>query len=106
MKQTMKNSGNGVKRLFRQLAVEKKKAIVSFCLIGIMVFMWVRVLGSKTPETAEATVTNLEAGKSKSELKISFTELPKVKGRNDVLARDFLQQTTGKALRELEKVEI
>lgn len=89
MKQTMKNSGNGVKRLFRQLAVEKKKAIVSFCLIGIMVFMWVRVLASKTPETVEATVTNLEAGKSKSELKISFTELPKVKGRNDVLARDF-----------------
>jgi len=85
----MKNSGNGVKRLFRQLAVEKKKAIVSFCLIGIMVFMWVRVLASKTPETVEATVTNLEAGKSKSELKISFTELPKVKGRNDVLARDF-----------------
>jgi hypothetical protein len=89
MKQTMKNSGNAVKGLFRQLAVEKKKAIVSFCLIGIMVFMWVRVLGSKTPETAEATVTNLEAGQSKSELKISFTELPKVKGRNDVLARDF-----------------
>ncbi len=89
MKQTIKNSGDAIKRLVRRLAVEKKKTIVSFCLIGIMVFMWVRVLGSKTPETVEATVTNLEAGQSKSELKISFIALSKVKGRNDVLARDF-----------------
>ena len=89
MKQTIKNSGDAIQRLVRRLAVEKKKTIVSFCLIGIMVFMWVRVLRSKTPQTAEATVTNLETGQSKSELKISFTELPKVKGRNDVLARDF-----------------
>jgi len=58
----------------------------------VMVFMWARVLGGKTPQSAEAAMMaqamNLN-DKSNAELKISFTELPKVKGRNDVLIRDF-----------------
>ena len=92
MGQKLRNSGNGVNRLFGQLAAEKKKSIVALCLIAVMAFMWVRVLGRKTPETAEAALRQEEAGlkgESNSELKISFIELPKVKGRNDVLTRDF-----------------
>ena len=92
MRQNLKNSSNGVNRLLGQLAAEKKKVVVASCLIGVMVFMWARVLGGKTPESAEAAVmaqaVNLN-DKSKAELKISFIELPKVKGRNDVLIRDF-----------------
>ena len=56
-----------------------------------MVFMWVRVLGKKGPQSANAAVTAQEVteGQTNSELKISFIELPKVEGRNDVLIRDF-----------------
>jgi len=76
-----------------QLAAEKKKTITALCLIGLMVFMWVKVLGGKTPQSAEATLmaqkANLDTSGVNSELKISFIELPKVEGRNDVLTRDF-----------------
>ena len=91
MKQDVKNSGNGANRLFSKLAAEKKKGIMALCLIAVMAFMWVRVLGGKAPESAKAapTAQDATANRSNSELKISFIELPKVKGRNDVLTRDF-----------------
>ena len=91
MEQSRKNSGNGASRLFGQLAAEKKKTICALGLIAVMAFMWVRVLGKKTPASAEAAVMAQQAteGRSNPELKISFIELPKVAGRNDVLTRDF-----------------
>ena len=93
MRQDPKNSGNGTNKLFSQLAAEKKKTIMALCLIAVMAFMWVKVLGKKTPESAEAALTaqkmNPNTSASNSELKISFIELPKVKGRNDGLTRDF-----------------
>ncbi len=89
----MRNSGKGTNSLFSQLAAEKKKSVTALCLIGVMVFMWVRVLGKKTSEDAEGALmtqeVNADSPGSNPELKISFTELPKVKGRNDVLTRDF-----------------
>jgi len=76
-----------------QFAAQKKKTVTALSLIALMVFMWVRVLGGKAPQGAEAALmakeANPGASESNSELKISFIELPKVKGRNDVLARDF-----------------
>jgi len=92
MKQNLKNNGNGANRLFSQLAAEKKKAVCVLCLIAVMALMWARLLGRKKLEGAEATVMSQSMnfkGESNSELKISFIELPKVKGRNDVLTRDF-----------------
>ena len=92
MKQNLKNNGNGANRLFSQLAAEKKKTICALCLIAVMVLMWARLLGKKKLEGAEAAVMSQGVnfkGESNSELKISFIELPKVKGRNDVLTRDF-----------------
>lgn len=91
MKQNLRNSGNGGKRLFGRLAAEKKKTIIAVCLITVMVFMWVRVLGRKGPQGAKAAVMVQEVtkGQTNSELKISFIELPKAEGRNDVLTRDF-----------------
>ncbi len=91
MKQNLKNNGNGANRLFSQLAAEKKKTICALCLIAVMAFMWVKLLSKKTPETAAAALRREEAAReqSNSQLKISFIELPKVSGRNDVLTRDF-----------------
>jgi hypothetical protein len=112
MKQNVRNHGNRSNRLFSQLAAEKKKTVIALCLIGLMVFMWARVLGGKTPEAAKAAVTINQAN---SELKISFIELPKVKGRNDVLAKDFfaadgwqdfMRGGEGKSLAGIKEVDI
>ena len=89
MRAKLKNSGAAASRLFSRLAAEKKKTVIAVCLIALMVFMWARVLAKKTPQSAEAAATAREAGQSNSEFKISFIELPKIKGRHDVLATDF-----------------
>jgi hypothetical protein len=91
MKQNLKNGGSGGNRIFSRLAAEKKKTVIAVCLITVMVFMWVKVLGRKGPQSANAAVMAQEVteGQMNSELKISFMELPKVEGRNDVLTRDF-----------------
>jgi len=92
MKQNVRNSGNGTNKLLGRLGAEKKKAVIASCLIAVMALMWTRVLGRKTPKNAEAVLMGQEAkltGESNSEPKMSFIELPKVKGRNDVLTRDF-----------------
>ena len=86
------NSDNVLSMLISRLAAEKSKSITAICLIAVMVFMWVRVLGGKTPESAAAALTaqDVNSDASKSNLvRISFIELPKTEGRNDVLTRDF-----------------
>lgn len=93
MKQNLTNIGNEANKLLGRLAAEKKKTVMALCLIGVMVFMWARVLSNKTPTSAEAVVTarqtSRNAQEANSESKISFIELPNVKGRNDTLTRDF-----------------
>lgn len=91
MKQDMRNNGMGANKVLGQLAADKKKVVVALFLIAVMGFMWVRVLAGKGPQSAEATAVPqaLMNEKTDSELKISFVELPKVEGRNDVLGRDF-----------------
>ena len=93
MKQNINSSGSAPNKLLSQLAAEKKKIVIASCLIAVMAFMWVRVLSGKTPQSAKAALKAQEAmsGTSapNSELKISFIELPNVKGRNDVLTKDF-----------------
>jgi len=93
MKKTVRNSGSGTNRLVGRLAVEKKKTVTALCLIAVMVFMWARVLGNKTPEMTGAAMrqedVNQDIFGANSELNISFIELPKIAGRNDVLTRDF-----------------
>ncbi|MGD2095272.1 MAG: hypothetical protein PVH77_09730 [Phycisphaerales bacterium] len=92
MKQNARNSISGTKRIYNQLAAEKKKAVMALCLITLMVFMWGRVLTKSEPEAAEAARTAGQVndkGQSEPELKISFIELPQIAGRNDVISRDF-----------------
>ncbi len=93
MEQNVKNTVNGANRLVGRLAAEKKKTVTALCLIALMVFMWARVLGKKIPVTAAASQRKENVDQdvlgSNMELKISFIELPKIPGRNDVLTRDF-----------------
>ena len=92
MGHNVRKSHRRPKGLVNQLAAEKKKVAMALCLIAVMVLMWIRVLSRKGPETAEAVVTaeqvNVEE-QSNPELNVSFIELPKVKGRNDVITRNF-----------------
>ncbi|MHC4259257.1 MAG: hypothetical protein ACYSTF_02415 [Planctomycetota bacterium] len=93
MKENEKNIGVGASRLFSRLAAEKKKTATAFCLIALMAFMWIKVLVGKTPQTAEGRLLTQNPAFNLTgpdlQLKISFVELPQVKGRNDVLTRDF-----------------
>lgn len=90
MEQNVNNTVNGANRLVGRLAAEKKKTVTALCLIALMVFMWARVLGKKTPVIAAASQRKENVVQDVNvELKISFIELPKIPGRNDVLTRDF-----------------
>jgi len=92
MRLNIHNNGNGANRLLGRLAAQKKKAVVAFCLIGVMAFMWIKVIIKKAPQAAQATSASNQAnpnGQVNSQLKVSFIELPKVAGRNDVINRDF-----------------
>lgn len=90
MERNVKNTVNGANRLVGRLAAEKKKTVTALCLIALMVFMWARLLGKKTPVTAAASQRKENVDQDVNvELKISFIELPKIPGRNDVLTRDF-----------------
>ncbi len=92
MKQNVTNNLQSSGRLFIRLAADNKKAVMAFCLIVVMVFMWIRVLTHKAPDAANAAAgaekTNVIEG-SDSKVKVSFVELPEVAGRNDVITRDF-----------------
>ncbi|UCF43190.1 MAG: hypothetical protein JSV99_11530 [Planctomycetota bacterium] len=91
MRQYTRNEGNRASRLLSQLAADKKKTVIVLCLIGVMVFMWAKVLGKEASRSAEArerTGQTTSEG-SGSQAKISFIEPPKVEGRNDALTRDF-----------------
>jgi hypothetical protein len=92
MKQNLKSIGSGGNKIFGRLAAEKKKTAIAVFLITAMAFMWLKVLGRKGPQSANAAVVaqqEVTDGQTKPELEISFIELPKLKGRNDVLTRDF-----------------
>jgi hypothetical protein len=93
MRQNAGNNSRGANRYINLLAAEKKKAVLALCLIVLMAFMWIKVLTKTSPKAANAElitelINNMET-QSETELKISFIELPRVAGRNDVVTRDF-----------------
>ena len=92
MKQNARNNSLGGNRFFSHLAAEKKKAVLALCLISLMAFMWIKVLTKTTPQAADAELIaelmSMET-QSEPELEISFIELPRVAGRNDMVTRDF-----------------
>jgi len=92
MKQKAKNDDAAIGGFIGRLLADKKRAAIALCLVAVMAFMWVRLLGDKTPRAADGARTrNTIDGRSDSHTKVSFTELPKVEGRNDRLSRDFFE---------------
>ena len=90
MKQNMKDSTNGANKLLGRMASEKKKSMMAFGLIAVMVFMWAKVFFKSQPQSAQALFTTEQLkGQTNTKLEILFTELPDVSGRNDVITRDF-----------------
>ena len=87
-----RNSNTGASRILNRLAEDKKKSVTALCLIAVMAVMWLRVLIRKAPDGAEAApVTDQTSTKDvpREGYRVSFVELPKVAGRNDVIGRDF-----------------
>ena len=92
MRHNARNNSQSGNRFFNHLAAEKKKAVLALCLIALMTFMWIKMFTRTSPKAAEAGLMtglmDLET-QSEPEIKIPFIELPKVEGRNDLIARDF-----------------
>ena len=86
-----RQNNSGIHKVLHQMAAERGKLIPASCLIVLMIFMWGRVLFKKKPQAAGAATAGSQRIDSEPEpqFKISFVELPDVKGRNDVLSRDF-----------------
>jgi hypothetical protein len=92
MRQKVTNHSGLARGLMGQLAAEKKKAVTTLCLILVMAFMWLRVLTKNAPEASQASLITGQLNPQdqvSQELNVSFIELPKVAGRNDVITRDF-----------------
>jgi len=96
MHPTRASQHGGFSRLIGRLAAEKKKCVVAAFLIGVMVLMWAKVLTGKGPNAAAAAHSIDHSGQmessqaaSGSQSRMFCVQLPKVKGRNDVLNEDF-----------------
>ncbi len=92
MTQNTKNGSTSARKILDKLAEEKKKSATALCLITVMAVMWIRVFTKKTPQGAEAALGPDQVKTEdapREEYRVSFVELPKVAGRNDVISRDF-----------------
>jgi len=92
MRNLLKNSDNGANRVIAHLAIEKKKVILVACLIIMMLFMWIKVFMRKSPNSVDASEMLTQSQDDfipKNELNISLIELPEIKGRHDLITRDF-----------------
>jgi hypothetical protein len=89
MKQKTKQNGAGHKQ--SQMTAEKKKVVIAAALICVMAILWVRILAKKkdsslSPAALAAQTAAVE--ETTPRIKVTYVELPQVKGRNDVLTRD------------------
>jgi hypothetical protein len=92
MTSNTRNNYTGAGRILNRLTEDKKKSVTAMCLIAVMAVMWFRVLTRKKPDGAEAASVADPASIEdvpREEYRVSFVELPKVAGRNDVIGRDF-----------------
>jgi len=86
-----KVNGSAANKAYGRLAADRKKIVIAAVLIGVMVFMWVRVIAGKGPKEAAAAVQPQADPEAKSDatVQVHFVDLPIVQGRNDVLRTDF-----------------
>ncbi len=104
MKTNRTNMNNGINPITR-LAASRPKVIIAVVLVTIMALMWVRVL-VRSKSDAEAAQTEADSAlvnaygdkqNKQPEIKLSYIELPVVKGRNDCLTRDIFRAQNWKA---------
>jgi hypothetical protein len=92
MRQGQTSSPDRLQNLLSRIFAERKKAMAATCLIALMALMWIRVLTKGEPKAAQARPVGDQGqsdNRANSQLNVSFVELPKVKGRHDVITRDF-----------------
>ncbi|MHC4132601.1 MAG: hypothetical protein ACYSSP_06640 [Planctomycetota bacterium] len=101
----MNKINENANRIMHLFAAEKKKSVTAFCMVSIMIFMWIRVLLDKGPSGIQAAVIPpiLDTETSVSSIEVSFIELPRVEGRHDVLTRDIFSWQKRQDLRGYEK---
>ena len=102
MKLDTQNNMSGLGRLISQMSVEKNKTMIAFSLVAVMGLLWVRVLtGGKNTKGARAKLGQMQTAMAVQteppRPKLVYVELPNVKGRNDVLIRDFFALSEWKA---------
>ena len=72
---------------------EKKKIAIAALLIGVMAVMWGRILLKKPdafrPARLRLAIQTAAAEEMPPKVKMTYVELPQVKGRNDMLTRDI-----------------
>ena len=83
-----------------QLPADKKKAIMVSVLVLILAALWSKVLFNKGPQAAQAQSQQDMMADETAEInfEISYIDLPSVRGRNDVLNRDFFAPDQFKAI--------
>jgi hypothetical protein len=87
---SIKKKTNQSKPIMR-LTAERKKAAVALLLIAVMVLMWARLLIKKNTASAQNSVLAPQTTSAeilRPRMKITYIELPRIKGRNDTLSRD------------------
>jgi hypothetical protein len=88
------NRASSFDRLLNQFAAQKKKSFIAIALVGLMVFMWVKVLADKGPRSASAVTqqqNQRDIGKQSKSIELKYIELPQIHGRHDTLVHDFFR---------------
>ncbi len=93
MKCQIKNIDDIRSRVLTRIAAERKKTIAALSLLVVTVFMWVKVLGQKNPQSANAStaISTMQDPQSVNDSvsKIQFIELPVIEKKHHKLNRDF-----------------
>ena len=66
MRSDTKVNGSAANKAYGRLAADRKKVVIAVVLIGVMVFMWVRVIAGKGPEEAGAAVSSQQSARCSS----------------------------------------
>jgi hypothetical protein len=78
-------------RILGRLGLSGKKTAVACGLLGIMLFMWVRVFVGHRPAAAGAVAPSAPTAVAphKGPVKVKLVELPKLPGRHEAIKEDF-----------------
>jgi len=95
MSKSKSNNNKSLSPIVQQFSAQKKKSAAAFVLIALMALLWIRVLSKKDQQHSSAMGMGVVNAVQKvdSQVNVDYMDLPVVKGRNDVLLRDFFTVT-------------